>query len=78
MLPQDPQLPAGQAVLVAGTVTVNTPLVTANSIILVTRAIAGGTLGDLKIGTIVAGTSFQIVSANAADTSTINWCIVNL
>jgi hypothetical protein len=78
MLPQDPQLPAGQAVLVAGTVTVTTPLVTANSIILLTRGVAGGAVGDLKVGTITAGTSFTIVSASGTDTSTINWCIVNL
>jgi hypothetical protein len=78
VVPQDPQLPAAQAVLVAGTVTVNTPLVTASSIIMLTRGVGGGTIGDLKIGTITAGTSFTIVSASGTDTSTVNWCIVNL
>lgn len=70
-------LQAGQATLVAGAVTVTNALVTAGSIILLTRAVAGGTLGDLKVGAIVAGTSFGIASANAADTSTVNWLIVS-
>lgn len=70
----------GQATLVAGTVTVNTTAVTANSRIILTRAVGGGTRGYLEVGTITAATSFVINStdgagAAVADTSTINWII---
>ncbi len=63
--------------LAAGTVTVNTTAVTASSRIFLTRAVAGGTLGNLSVGTITAGTSFTITSSDAGDTSTINWLIIN-
>lgn len=66
----------GRAVLVAGTVTVSTTKVTTNSEIFLTRRIAGGTLGHLSIGTVTGATSFVINSSDAADTSTINWLIV--
>jgi hypothetical protein len=67
----------GRAVMVAGTVTVNTAEVVASDNILLTVALAGGTLGNLSIGTIVAGTSFVINSNSATDTSTIFWQIVH-
>lgn len=67
----------GTAVLVAGTVTVSTTAVTANSKIFLTCGVVGGTQGILSVGTIVAGTSFVINSSNAADTSSINWIIFN-
>lgn len=67
---------AGRNTLVAGTVTVNTTAITANSIVLLTRNVAGGTVGDLSIGTRVAGTSFVINSANSLDTSSIGWMII--
>ena len=66
----------GTSVLVAGTVTVSTTAVTASSIIFLTHGVAGGTLGTLSVGTITAGTSFVINSSNAADTSTVNWLIM--
>lgn len=65
--------PSGTAVLVAGTVTVNHNLVTANSRIIIWRQVAGGTLGNLSVGAIVAGTSFVINSDNATDTSTVGY-----
>lgn len=76
---------AGKAVLVAGTVTVPTTAVTANSIIILTRQTAGGTVGVVQVGAITAGTSFRIDSVQpgtastvqAADTSTIAWHIIN-
>jgi hypothetical protein len=67
----------GTSVLVAGTVTVATTAVTANSRIYLTPQITGGTAGFLNIGTITAGTSFVIHSSNAADTSTVAWLIVD-
>lgn len=65
----------GTAVLVAGTVTVANTSVTANSRIDHWRQIAGGTLGHLSVGTIVAGTSFVINSSSNLDTSTIGFQI---
>lgn len=65
----------GVATLVAGTVTVSTTKVTANSRIHITVSTAGGTQGFLSY-TISAGVSFTVTSTNAADTSTFNWLIV--
>lgn len=61
----------GTAVLVAGTVTVANTSVTANSRILLTTQAPGGTAGFLVVSARVAGTSFTILSSNAADTSTV-------
>lgn len=66
----------GTAVLVGGTVTVSNTSVTANSLILLTVQVAGGTQGNLSIGTVVAGTSFDINSDSALDTSTVGYMIV--
>lgn len=66
----------GSAVLVGGTVTVNTALVAANSLIFLTCLIVGGVQGILSVGTIVAATSFDINSTNALDTSTVSWLII--
>lgn len=68
---------AGIATLASGTVTVNTTSVTANSQVMLTRQTAGGTVGELTVGTITAGTSFVINSASATDTSTVAWFIIN-
>jgi hypothetical protein len=68
--------PMGTAVLVAGTVTVTHSFVTASSRIIHWRQVAGGTLGHLSIGAIVAGTSFVINSSSATDTSTIGYLVV--
>jgi hypothetical protein len=60
----------GTAVLVAGTVTVANTSVTANSRILLTSQVDGGTPGFLRVSARVAATSFTITSSNVADTST--------
>jgi hypothetical protein len=60
----------GTAVLVAGTVTVANTSITANSRIIVTSNLDGGTPGFLRVTAKVAGTSFTVTSSNAADTST--------
>jgi hypothetical protein len=65
------------AAMVAGTVTVNTTAVTANSLIVLQHVTAGGTMGNLTYGSIVAGTSFVITSDSNTDTSTVLWWIVN-
>lgn len=63
----------GTVALVAGTVTVSTTEVQTGQAIVLSRVTAAGTLGQLSVGTVVAGTSFVINSDNAADTSTIYW-----
>jgi len=66
----------GVATLVAGTVTVNTTAVTANSRIFLTHQNNSGTVGFVTVSARTASTSFTILSSNAADTSNIAWMIV--
>jgi hypothetical protein len=63
----------GTSVLVAGTVVVANTSVTANSRIFLTNNTVGGTAGFLVVSARTPGTSFTILSSNAADTSTIAW-----
>jgi hypothetical protein len=67
----------GVAVLVGGTVTVNTAEVQAGDRIQLTRTVTGGAVGHLTVGAIVAGTSLVITSSSGTDTSTIFWEIVH-
>jgi hypothetical protein len=77
----------GLATLVAGTVTINTTAVTANSRIFLTRRTLAGTASAtgafLVSGTITAGTSFVINSYAVAgsiaisDNGTVNWLVVS-
>lgn len=67
----------GTATLSAGTVTVNTTKVTANSRIFLT--VNGGTLtnvGTVYISARSAGTSFTISSVNVLDASDVAWIII--
>lgn len=74
---------SGRATLVAGTVTVNTAEIRAGDNVQLTRNVAGGTVGVIQLGTIVAGTSFVINSVQpgtsstlqSSDTSTVYWRI---
>lgn len=66
----------GAATLVAGTVTVNTTQVGANSRIFLTGQGAGGTVGFLRVSARVNGTSFTILSSSATDTRSVAWLIV--
>lgn len=69
----------GSIALVGGTITVSTTAVTASSLIFVTVG-ALGTVAVAKamhVSNIVAGTSFDITSADNTDTSTVNWLIIN-
>ena len=61
----------GIATLVAGTVTVANTSVTANSRILLTGQVDGGTVGFQRVSARTAGTSFTITSSNALDTSIV-------
>lgn len=67
----------GTATLSAGTVTVSTNKVTANSIIMISDQ--GGSitnLGIIYISAKTAGTSFVITSSNILDASTVGWWIL--
>jgi len=66
----------GRSTLVAGTVVVATNKVTANSNIFLTCQVPGGTPGFLRVSTRVVGTSFTILSSNAADTSQVAWLLI--
>ncbi len=66
----------GTATLVAGTVTVNTTAVTANSRIFLTQQTLSGTAGSVYVSARTAGTSFTITSTNAANTAAVAWMIV--
>lgn len=65
----------GAATLVAGTVTVNTTAVTANSRIFLTAQTTGAGPGALRVSARTAGTSFTITSSSATDTSSVAWMI---
>lgn len=66
----------GLATLAAGTVTVSTTAVTANSRIFLTPQAGGGTPGWVRVSARSAGTSFTITSSSGTDTSTVAWIII--
>lgn len=66
----------GAVALVAGSATVSTTATTANSRILLTSQVDGGTPGWLRVSARSPGTSFTITSSDASDTSTVAWLIV--
>ena len=69
----------GTATLVAGTVTVATTAIAAGSKVFLSYNTLGGAQGIINapVGSYTAGVSFVINSNNPADTSTINWWIIN-
>lgn len=69
---------AGNATLVAGTVTVANTTVTANSIVLYSRKTSGGTIGTAMTYTVSAATSFTLTSDSALDTSTFSYFIIEV
>ncbi len=69
---------AGNATLVAGTVTVSNTSVTANTLVTLTRKTSGGTIGTAITYTLSAGTSFTINSDNPLDTSTFTYMLIEL
>lgn len=64
------------AAMVAGTITVNNSLVTANSRIFLTPQGTGGTAGSVSVSARSAGTSFTILSTSNADTRTVAYLIL--
>ena len=67
---------AGNATLVAGTVTVNNTTVTANTIVVLSRKTSGGTPGTAMTYTVSAGASFTITSNNVLDTSIVSYFLL--
>lgn len=65
----------GVATLIAGTLTVNTTAVTANSRIMLTPQNTAGTASYIYVSARVAATSFTITSGSAADLRDIAWQI---
>lgn len=68
---------SGTATLAAGTVTISTIEVQASDTIEITRLVAAGTLGHLSRSTLVADTSFIILSSSNTETSTVRWEILH-
>ncbi len=66
----------GESTLVAGTKTILNTNINTNSLVFLTRSVIGGTLGHLNY-TKIDGVSFTINSSSVADTSKINWIIIN-
>lgn len=73
----NPNSLAGKVTLASGVATVNTTAVDSNSLIFTSRQAPGSSGGRLNIGTVVPGTSFQIVSNSNTDNGVIAWMIVN-
>lgn len=74
-IPTGADASVGTCTLVAGTCTVSTTAVTANSIIILTRESIGATgaaaTGNLVVGTVVADTSFVVNSVQPADATAL-------
>lgn len=72
---------SGSVTLVTGEAVVETPAVLSSSVILTTHGDRNGTptidIGTSYIFDVTSRISFEIVSTNAADESTINWSIPN-
>lgn len=66
---------AGRGAMVAGAVTVNTGRVHSNSIILLTPMFSPA--GRISVGTIVDGTSFDVLSTDAGDAGDVSFLIIN-
>jgi hypothetical protein len=62
--------------MTAGSVTISTTAVTANSRIFLSNNVNGGTAGFLRVSAITAGVSFVITSSSGTDTSRVAWMIV--
>ncbi|GAB1326961.1 hypothetical protein [Streptomyces sennicomposti] len=67
---------SGVATMSAGTVTVSTTAVTANSRIQLTIQSPGGTVGSVYVNARTAGSNFTIKSTSSTDTSVVAWLIV--
>jgi hypothetical protein len=71
-----PGLSYGTATLVAGSVNITLPSVTAGVPVLVSRMTPGGTVGHLAVPTVNSGSGFTVTSSSATDTSVISWLVL--
>ena len=67
----------GKGTLAAGSTTVTTTAVTANSFIFLTPLTGNANLGILSVGTINAGTDFLVRSSNILDDDVFNYWLIN-
>lgn len=67
----------GVATLAAGTVTVPTNTINANSRVLLTAQSTGAAPGALRVSARSPGVSFTITSTSATDTSSVAWVIID-
>jgi hypothetical protein len=67
----------GQVALQGGIATVTSTLARSTSKIFLTHGGAVGTLGELYVGAIIDGVSFEIRSSSSTDASPVNYWIVN-
>lgn len=75
-VPNGAPYPCGQATLVAGTVTVTHDLIGPGTRVILSRETLGGTPGHLYVSARNPGTDFTIASTSAADTSEVNWLLI--
>lgn len=71
-----PAIKQGTATLVAGTVNVTLTSVGPSTVVLVSRLVPGGVLGNLSVPSITVNSSFTISSSSATDTSSVAWLAV--
>jgi hypothetical protein len=65
----------GRTTLTSGLATISTAAASSSAVYTLTNCGAAGTPGILSVGTITAGVSFNIVSSNTGDTSTVCWWV---
>ena len=65
------------AIVAGGSVTVNAPSVAAGTVVHLSLAVAGGTVGAPFVQTLTPNVGFTIASTNALDTSTVAWMLLN-
>lgn len=66
----------GTAVLVGGTKIVPDVTITANTVVLLTCQVPGGTPGFLRVSARTPGASFTITSSSGTDTSTVGYLLI--
>lgn len=74
---EQPNGSVGQVDLQGGIATVTSNSARSTSRIFLTHAGAVGELGQLYVGTIIDGVSFEIRSSSSTDASPVNYWIVN-
>jgi hypothetical protein len=71
-----PAISKGSASLTAGTVSVSLSSVGSTTVLLVSRLVPGGTLGQLSVPVVTAGSGFTITSSSNSETSSVAWIAV--